>query len=368
MCDISVDDKACTSTGLQPLYYHGSTRSMVLGPTGGCPPCRMIFDASFLPPGRALTDDTTSIVWTNWTTKPTTTYTQVNAGNGAVGTIALPSGVVTVSVLYAGFADPIWGNPDWIPAFYATLTGYPHIFPNSSNFIQSTWGQMSAYGLPQTVNMPVTSTFTFSEPVCNPIFTFISIGSNAINATPKTTVRITCSAPYSILYQPTPGQNPLDPVDCYTFAGTESAGIIQFMGTFSEISFTPDNTELSSQYTLGVPVYAPGSNMCNPQDFDTFTDITGRTIQYINGQWKSCIASALVGPTGGAARATPCDVVVNEFGSVFQPIGTGYKYVTTFCTDCSKTTTPAPSEPCVAPGASLPAGAAQVGYDCARLG
>ena len=88
MCDISVDDKACTSTGLQPLYYNGTTRSMVLGPTGGCPPCRVIFDASFLPPGRALTDDTTSIVWTNWTTKPTTTYTQVNAGNGA----GLPGG------------------------------------------------------------------------------------------------------------------------------------------------------------------------------------------------------------------------------------------------------------------------------------
>ena len=36
MCDISVDDKACTSTGLQPLYFNNATREMVLDPTGGC--------------------------------------------------------------------------------------------------------------------------------------------------------------------------------------------------------------------------------------------------------------------------------------------------------------------------------------------
>ena len=285
MCDTTTDANACTSTGLQPIYYDPVTHRMVLGPTGGCtsPTCRL------LSPNLNLD----RIEWTTWTTKPTETWRSmvhatvnlVTAGtNNAAGTISGPGGVVTVTAPYAGMNQ----TADAMTPVEVT----------------SNWGTPGT-GLNGSVNgTPIRHMFNFSSPVCNPVFSFQSIG----NA--ETPITIEASAPYAVVNDIAN----MTWVDSTHFVGVEGFAEVMFLGTHSNISFVSDTVEFYTVYSLGMPVYKNGlPSICSPQECDTTVDGAGRLMVYRNGQW------------------------ITEGSSV----------------------------PCVVPVASLPANAAQAGYDCA---
>lgn len=159
--------------------------------------------------------------WTDWTGITSTTVTGSLAG---------------VQVTYTGGfagASLVGGTNYWSPSGAYTQGGLTA--PNLNDFIQ--------------IVDPVSGTISFSSAVVNPYFALISVGA------PGTAVTYTFDSPFTIL-----STNLVNCAfwGCGTYStgansltGTEFSGTIQFIGTFSSISFTTDPSENWHGFTVG---------------------------------------------------------------------------------------------------------------------
>jgi hypothetical protein len=96
----------------------------------------------------------------------------------------------------------------------------------------------------------VVDTFTFSKPVVDPVMLLVSLGQPSVNTTYTfdTPVKILSDGPGwwggpGTLLQPTPN----------SVEGIEGDGAIEFLGSYTSISFTTANPEAWNGFTLGVP-------------------------------------------------------------------------------------------------------------------
>lgn len=100
-----------------------------------------------------------------------------------------------------------------------------------------------------------TNTITFSAPVSNPTLALISLGQTGIHTT------------YYFDHAPTIltsgggwwGGGSLNAVAPNGVLGIEGDGLVQFQGTYSEISWTGANPEFWNGFNVGAPVPEPGS-------------------------------------------------------------------------------------------------------------
>ena len=172
-----------------------------------------------------------TIAWTHWTSA-----TPGNPGS-ATGTVT-SSLYGTITVTYSGQVSGLLTNyPSWTPA--STFTGgiVSNAPPAANNAIQIVGGQS------------YTETVTFSTPVANPIFAIWSLGAPGQSAF----FDFTASEPFNVL-----GGGP-----SAEFGGTaiikqgnnifgqEGNGLVQFVGTFSSITFTTPNFESYYGLTFG---------------------------------------------------------------------------------------------------------------------
>ena len=105
----------------------------------------------------------------------------------------------------------------------------------------------------QTIIDTGTYTYTFSQPVLNPLLAIYSIGQNGITVTmsANTSFSIYCSGVSDPSYQITynlPSQ---------TLSGDEGYGIIQFNGLVDQIILTFSPNEIYTQLTWGIPAVSP---------------------------------------------------------------------------------------------------------------
>jgi len=181
-----------------------------------------------------------TISWTDWTART------VGKPGSATGTITLPTSS-TIGVSYAGevFGNTNianTGNPSWGPA--ATFADGVVVAnaPPTGNMIALTGG--SGTGV---------DTITFSSPVLNPVMAIWSLGQGGnntsfvfSNATPSFV-----SGGKSNEFQGSPIT-----VSGNTVSGIEGNGTIQFLGTFSSLSWT--NPKFENYYGFTVGIAGPG--------------------------------------------------------------------------------------------------------------
>ena len=93
---------------------------------------------------------------------------------------------------------------------------------------------------------PAARTWDFSPPVKDPVLALYSVGNNG------STVNLTTSKPYSVVYNTPNVFNPLNLINDHTFGGTEGFGVITFTGTHDSITITPDASEYWTNYVWGI--------------------------------------------------------------------------------------------------------------------
>jgi hypothetical protein len=175
-----------------------------------------------------------TVFWTNWTAS-----TPGNTAGTASGNI--PSTPVTVS--YTGEINSLQANyPSWTPSSSyvgGTVSNAP---PQSGGIIQITGG---------TSNV---NTVTFSTPVTNPVMAIWSLGQGGDTAE----FDFTQDEPFSIqaggLSAEYNGQTITSSGS--TVFGAEGNGTIQFIGTFSSLSWTNPVAEYWYGFTVGIGAVA----------------------------------------------------------------------------------------------------------------
>lgn len=184
------------------------------------------------------------IYWTDWTAKTPGTP------GSAIGSIALPGG--TVDVRYSGeiFNAPDQGNWDQYLATY-TSTAVDNA-PSPANVSIQLRGNNS------TVN-----TLTFSAPLLNPVMAIQSLGQGSDPATydfGNYTFTLLSQGPGHWAGCATclsvNGSTAIGAVGT-TLVGREGNGTIQFLGTYSSISWTASDGENYHMFTIGAPVPEP---------------------------------------------------------------------------------------------------------------
>lgn len=173
-----------------------------------------------------------SIAWTNWTSATAGTATP----GSATGTISSTL-LGTITVTYSGQNTGLITVPSWTPT--STFTGgvVGNAPPQANKSIQIEGGQT------------YTESVTFSSPVADPILAIWSLGAPGTSAF----FDFNASEPFNVL-----GGGP-----SAEFGGTaivkqgnnifgqEGNGIVQFVGTFSTITFTTPNFENYYAITFG---------------------------------------------------------------------------------------------------------------------
>jgi hypothetical protein len=183
------------------------------------------------------TASASTVDWTAWNGPGSFSST---AGSIS-GTITTSSG--PVGVTYTGDLDGFDGsNPSWTPS--TTFSGSP------------TGGGLKLYG-----GNAVNNLITFSAPVVNPEIAIFSLGSDS--GTPGVTTTLTFNhtpilasggPATQIGSSTTAGQSII--VNANQVTGTEGNGVIEFVGTFSSISFTDPTFENYFAFTVGAQVSA----------------------------------------------------------------------------------------------------------------
>ncbi len=176
-----------------------------------------------------------TIYWTNWTSKV--------AGNpgSAAGSITFAGGS-TVAVSYHGeiFLAGDQGRWDQFAGTYTSAA--------VDNGPSPVGVSIQLRGGNATVN-----TISFSAPVYNPVMAIQSLGSSD-------TAKYVFSQPFTLLSQGRGhwggGGSSLS-VSGNTLTGNEGNGTIQFLGTFSSISWTVPDGENYHMFTVGAPVPEP---------------------------------------------------------------------------------------------------------------
>jgi hypothetical protein len=182
------------------------------------------------------------VYWTNWTsdTVGQTTGTAQGSIVTPSGTIGVSySGQVTTQTVVNGTATT--GYPSWLPAStYADGTIVADA-PNYRDLIT----QEGSIGT--GVN-----TITFSTPVLNPVMAIWSLGDGADDAN----YTFTSSEPFTIVAggpsNEYGGQSIVPNGSLDSITGTEGNGTIQFVGDYSQITFTNTNFENYYGFTIGV--------------------------------------------------------------------------------------------------------------------
>lgn len=179
---------------------------------------KTILKSLILMVGAAACLPAATITWTDWLT---TTANQVTGTMGAV--------TVTYTGAYSGNTQVSGGTNYWIPnAPYLSATVSNE--PPAADII--------------TIADSGTKTVTFSIPVVNPIMAIVSL--NGGNAYPF-------NAPFTILSFGTGfwGAGTLTQSGNSLSSTGEGHGAIQFLGTFSSISWTPTVAENWNGFTFG---------------------------------------------------------------------------------------------------------------------
>ncbi|MBS1799735.1 MAG: PEP-CTERM sorting domain-containing protein [Acidobacteria bacterium] len=199
-----------------------------------------LFAAYFLPAllvGAALTftplAHADTIAWAHWTQATSGSSTP----GSATGTIN-SSLYGTITVTYSGQTSGLLTNyPSWTPV--STFTGgvVGNAPPASNNVVQLEGGQ--------TYN----ETITFSTPVADPIFAIWSLGAGGTPAY----FNFSASDPFNDL-----GGGPSAEyggtglvISGNSIFGKEGNGIVQFIGTYSSLTFTTPDYEGYYAFTIG---------------------------------------------------------------------------------------------------------------------
>lgn len=182
----------------------------------------------------------TNVVWADWTSAV------IGATNGsAAGVFDMPNSDISVS--YAGNV----------------------VAPTQVNGGAHYWNQGSTYTSVEVPNAPTTdiialsggaaasvNTLTFSQAVVNPVLAIVSLGQNGAP------VRYQFDNPFTIVSQGVGYwggcSNCLSNPSGNVLVGREGHGVIQFTGTFTQISWTAPDYEYWHGFTVGVtPVPEP---------------------------------------------------------------------------------------------------------------
>jgi hypothetical protein len=174
-----------------------------------------------------------TIQWTHWTSATAGTATP----GSATGTVT-SNLLGTITVTYSGQNSGLLTNyPSWTPT--TTFTGgvVGNAPPAANNAIQIEGGQS------------YTESVTFSQPVADPIFAIWSLGAPGSPAF----FDFNASEPFNVL-----GGGPSAEFGGSAIIkqgnnifGQEGDGIVQFIGTFSTITFTTPNFESFYALTFG---------------------------------------------------------------------------------------------------------------------
>ena len=177
------------------------------------------------------TGSATTITWAAWSS----VYTAGSTGGKATATIG--SDAVTYSGEVISVFPPSF--PSWGPAttFSGGTVGNP---PPSGGGVQLRGGAATS-----------TDTLTFATPVVNPVMAIISLGNSG---NPASFV-FTSSEPFTI--QSGGPSNEFGGISITqsgnSVLGSEGSGTIQFIGTYSSISWTNPVNEFYYGFTVGAP-------------------------------------------------------------------------------------------------------------------
>jgi hypothetical protein len=188
------------------------------------------------------------VYWTDWTSDTVGSPT----GGSAAGTIAAPGGSISVS--YSGEVTgetsvngtSTSGYPSWQPASTYADGMIVQDAPTFEDIIAQNGG--SGTGV---------NTITFSQPILDPVMSIWSLGNGGDDANytfsgsePFTIIAGGPSAEYG-------GSSIVPNGSADSVTGAEGNGTLQFIGTYSEITFTNTNPENWYGFTLGVDGIAP---------------------------------------------------------------------------------------------------------------
>ena len=205
--------------------------------------CLMVASAG----GFAHRASAAEVYWTNWTAD-----TVGQTAGAASGTIAAPNGTIVVS--YSGEVTnetvvngtSTSGYPSWGPSqTYADGTIVADA-PNFHDLIAQNGGAGTGV-----------NTITFSVPILDPVMSIWSLGNGGDDAN----YTFSGAEPFSIVAGGPSneygggGLVPNGGADSVT--GSEGNGTLQFIGTYSSITFTNNNFENYYGFTLGVDGIAP---------------------------------------------------------------------------------------------------------------
>lgn len=177
------------------------------------------------------------IAWTDWTSSI------AGPAGSAEGTLLLPGGAVTVT--YSGevaFAQTAGGFNYWAlngPYLSSTVSNEP---PASDLIALNAGG--------------IVNTLTFSVPVVDPIMALISVGQ------PGYLVQYAFSAPFDVLsFGPSwwGGPGTLVEMPGNILEGNEGSGAIQFVGSYTSISWVTSPNEYWHGFQVGAEVPEPGT-------------------------------------------------------------------------------------------------------------
>jgi hypothetical protein len=189
------------------------------------------------------------VFWTDWTSATVGSPT----GGAAAGTIALPGGV-TITVSYSGEVaseteingTATSGFPSWLPASTFADGTVVQDAPAFRDIIAQNGGPGTGV-----------NTITFSQPITDPVMAIWSLGSGGDNAN----YTFTAAEPFTIIAggpsNEFGGSTIVPNGGADSVTGSEGNGTLQFIGTFSQITFTNTNSEVWYGFTLGVDGLAP---------------------------------------------------------------------------------------------------------------
>jgi len=196
--------------------------------------------------------------WVNWTGAPGSYPNTMTTPNGsepyatsASGTLYEPTLGQTINVTYSG---EVYGTKSEFNGSGAN----EDIFNYPSTYLGSTVTTLPPSGnyISLTGYSGLTNTLTFSSPVTNLVMAISSLGSavtpGSFNFNRTAVIASSGGGKW--------GNGPLTMSSPTTASGSEGNGIIQFTGTFSSLSWTVPQSELSVEFNIGVSdTAAPGT-------------------------------------------------------------------------------------------------------------
>jgi len=192
----------------------------------------------------AVTAHASTIYYADWTAA---TLSTPAADGSASGTITTPTGILSIS--YTGDVG-LWTQVNNAGIDY--YSPFPSVYTNAT--VSNLPASVDIITLSQT--KAYTNTLVFSAAVTNPILDLVSLGaiwapvSYNFNATP---LLLSQSAGYG-------GCGSCLSVSSNTLTGTEGNGVVEFVGTFNQLSWTTTGVEQWNGFTVGVAGMADGTN------------------------------------------------------------------------------------------------------------